>query len=61
MQSPLRLIVLPTRRRQLAMSLDRPTLNGMTSTDRNAAVRRLALLLMQAAGVDAEEIGDDKR
>jgi hypothetical protein len=27
---------------------------------RNAAVRRLPLLLMQAAGVDAEEIGDDK-
>ena len=61
MQSPLRLIVRPTRRRQLAMSLDRPALNGMTSTDRNNAVQRLARLLMQAAGADSEEIGDDKR
>jgi hypothetical protein len=43
------------------MSLDRPTLNGMTSTDRNAAVRRLARLLIQAAGADPEEIGDDER
>jgi len=60
MQSLLRLIVRPTRRRQLAMSLDRPALNGMTSADRNTAARRLALLLTQAAGVDAEETGDDK-
>ena len=58
MRSPLRPIVCPTLRLQLAMSLDRPVLNGMTSSDRNAAVRRLARLLMQAAGVDPEEIGD---
>ena len=43
------------------MSLDRPALKGMTSTDRNAAVRRLARLLMQATGADPEEIGDDER
>ena len=62
MRSPLRPIVCPTpRRQQLAMSLDRPALSGMTSTDRNAAVRRLARLLMQAAGADLEEIGDDER
>jgi hypothetical protein len=36
-------------------------LNGMTPSDRNAAVRRLACLLMEAAGVDPKEIGDDER
>jgi hypothetical protein len=33
----------------------------MTPSDRNAAVRRLAHLLMEAAGADSEEIGDDER
>jgi hypothetical protein len=47
--------------RQLAISLDRPVLNGMTCSDRDAAVRRLARLLMEAAGVDSKEIGDDER
>ena len=47
--------------RQLAISLDRPVLSGMTSSDQNAAVRRLARLLMEAAGVDPKEIGDDER
>ena len=46
--------------RQLAISLDRPVLNGMTPTDRNTAIRRLARLLMEAAGVDPEEIGNDE-
>jgi hypothetical protein len=47
--------------RQLAMWLDFPALKGMTSTDRNTAVRRLARLLLEAAGADPEEIGDDER
>lgn len=47
--------------RQLAISLDRPVLNGMTPLDRTAAVRRLARLLIEAAGADPEEIGDDER
>ena len=47
--------------RQLAISLDRPVLNAMTPADRNVAVRRLARLLMEAAGVDPKEIGDDER
>ena len=34
--------------------------NGMTPTDRNTAIRRLARLLMEAAGVDPEEIGNDE-
>jgi hypothetical protein len=33
----------------------------MTSADRNVAVRRLARLLMEAAGVDPKEMGDDER
>jgi hypothetical protein len=36
-------------------------LNGMTPSDRNSAVRRLARLLMEAIGADPEEIGDDER
>ena len=46
--------------RQLAISLDRPVLNGMTSSDQNAAVRRLARLLMEAAGADPKAMGDDE-
>ena len=60
MQSPLPLVAHGTPPRQFAMPLDRPVLNGMTANDRNTAVRRLALL-MEAAGVDPEEIGDDGR
>ena len=47
--------------RQLAISLDRPVLNGMTANERATVVRRLANLLMEAAGVDPKEIGDDER
>nr|WP_294559918.1 hypothetical protein [uncultured Rhodopila sp.] len=47
--------------RQLAIALDRPVLNGMTPSDRNAAVRRLARLLLEAAGAHPEEISDDER
>ena len=61
MQSPLRPTVSIKPHRQLVISLDRPVLNGMTPTDRNAAVRRLARLLMEATGMDPEEIGDDER
>jgi hypothetical protein len=58
---PLHLIVSTKPPRQLAISLDRPVLKGMTPSDHNAVVRRLASLLMEAAGVDAKEIGDDER
>jgi hypothetical protein len=46
--------------RQLAMLLNPPLLSGMTSTDRNIAIRRLARILMEAAGVEPEEIGNDE-
>jgi hypothetical protein len=61
MLSPLHPTVSNKPPRQLAIALDRPVLNGMTLSDRNAAVRRLARLLMEAAGVDLREIGDDER
>jgi hypothetical protein len=61
MRSPLHPTVSIKPPRQLAILLDRPVLNGMTPSDRNAAVRRLARLLMEAAGVGPEEIGDDGR
>jgi hypothetical protein len=43
------------------MPLDRPALSGMTGTDRNTVIRRLARILMEAAGAKPEEIGDDER
>jgi hypothetical protein len=61
MPSPLHLTASNKPPLQLAISLDRPVLNGMTPCDRNAAVRRLARLLMEAAGVDPKEIGNDER
>ena len=61
MRSPLRPIVRSQPPRQFAMSLDPPALSGMTSADRHTVVRRLARLLMEAAGADPEEIGDDER
>jgi hypothetical protein len=33
----------------------------MTPADRSTAIRRLARLLMEAAGANLEEIGDDER
>jgi hypothetical protein len=47
--------------RQLAISLDRPVLDGITPAERNTAIWRLARLLMEAAGAQPEEIGDDER
>jgi hypothetical protein len=61
MRSPLRPIVRGKPPSQLAISLDRPVLNGMMPSDRNTAIRRLARLLMEAAGAGPEEIGDDER
>jgi hypothetical protein len=61
MPSSLRPTVSTKPARQLAISLDRPVLNGMTPADRSAAVRCLARLLMEAAGADPKEIGDDER
>jgi hypothetical protein len=61
MQLPPRPTVHGKPLRQLAISLDRPVLNGISANDRGMVVRRLANLLMEAAGVDPKEIGDDER
>lgn len=61
MQTPMRPVVHGKVPRQLSIALDRPALNGMTTEDRNTAVRRLARLMMEASGVDPKEIGDDER
>jgi hypothetical protein len=61
MQTPMRPVIHGKAPRQLTIALDRPLLSGMTTDDRNAAVRRLARLLMEASGVDPKEIGDDER
>jgi hypothetical protein len=60
MRSPLHPTVLSKQPRQFVMPLDPPVLSGMTSTDRNAAIRRLARILMEAAGLEPEEIGNDE-
>lgn len=61
MQTLMRLAVHGQPRRQLAMALDPPVLNGMTAEDRSTAVRRLARLLMEAVSTDPKEIADDER
>jgi hypothetical protein len=61
MQLPLRPTVHGKPLHQLAISLDRPVLNGMTANERATVVRRLANLLMEAAGVDPKEISNDER
>ena len=47
--------------RQLAMVLDCLPMNGISAAERNAVISRLALMLMEAAGIQIEEAGDDGR
>jgi len=47
--------------RQLTMVLDAVQMNGLSVTERNAVLLRLARLLMEAAGVEIEEGADDGR
>ena len=46
--------------RQFRMALDSIKLGGMSAAERSA-IARLARLLMEAAGVESEESGDDGR
>jgi hypothetical protein len=57
----LRPIVFHRPPRQFALSLDPLALHGMTTAERDTAIRFLAHLLMEAAGADLEEAGDDER
>jgi hypothetical protein len=45
--------------RQLSMALDSLEMTGLTGAERNAVISGLARLLMEAAGLETEESGDD--
>ena len=47
--------------RQLAMALDSLPMRGISMAERHAVISRLALMLMEAAGIATEESGDDGR
>ena len=47
--------------RQLSMALDSLELKGMSAVERSVVIARLARLLMEAAGMQVEEAGDDGR
>jgi len=47
--------------RQLSMALDSIRLKGISADERSAVIARLARLLMEVAGLEIKEIGDDGR
>jgi len=47
--------------RQLAMALDSLPMKGISVAERHAVISRLALMLMEVAGIDYKEAGDDGR
>jgi hypothetical protein len=47
--------------RQLDLVLDFLPANRISPAERNAVIARLALMLMEAAGIASEEGGDDGR
>jgi hypothetical protein len=47
--------------RQLSMALDSLEMNGLGAAERTAVISGLARLLMEAAGLETEESGDDRR
>ena len=48
-----------TARRQLDLVFDNVRLRGMTPAERQAALRSLAHLLLEASGFATQEAGDD--
>ena len=50
---------LPTAPRQLDLVLDDVRLQGMTAAQRQAALKALAQLLLEASGAVTTEAGDD--
>jgi hypothetical protein len=47
--------------RQLGLALDFLPTRGISTVERTAVIARLALMLMEAAGIASEEHGDDRR
>jgi hypothetical protein len=52
---------LPAAPRQLSIPFDSGRLRGISPSDRRSALVRLTRLLLEAAGVAAEEHDDDQR
>lgn len=52
---------LPISAQQLSMPLDTPQMRGLSDQERSAVLARLAILLMAAAGVAAEETSYDEQ
>jgi hypothetical protein len=52
---------LPAASRQLSIPFDSGRLRGISLSDRRTALARLTRLLLEAAGVAAEEHDDDER
>ena len=61
MRNALQPIVIPRPPRQLSMALDSIELSGLRPVEREVVISRLARLLMEAAGLEIEESGDDGR
>ena len=61
MRNPPRPTLPPAAPRQLSMAFDSRTLRGMSPSERSMTLARLANLLLEAAGVAAEERDDDER
>jgi hypothetical protein len=52
-------LALSTTHRQLDLVLDDVRLHGMTAAQRQAALKALARLLLEASGAVTTEVGDD--
>ncbi len=52
---------LPAAPRQLSIPFDSGRLRGISPSDRRTALARLTRLLLEAAGIAAEERDDDER
>ncbi len=61
MRNALLPFVAPKPPRQLSMALDSLEMNGLTAAERKAVMSCLVHLLMEAAGLETEEGGDDGR
>jgi hypothetical protein len=51
----------PTAGRQMSLIFEPRRVDGMNEAERTKAVITLAQILMQAAGLVVEELGDDRR
>jgi len=50
----------PQSHRQLSMTFESPVLQGMTPSEQSNVIAQLAIVLLQAAGVQAREADDEQ-